>query len=135
MAVIDFDALTQFELEARDGRVEALYNLGLAYSTGQAVDVDYVAARCTPGRLSVRKYLAGRYSVADIATWPWARSFERRGIDIEEFPNVKDWLSRIEKRPGVQRGAKVGENLRAPDYDLGKDLEAQKILFGQRARK
>ena len=86
-------------------------------------------------RLSVRKYLAGRYSVADIATWPWARSFERRGIDIEEFPNVKDWLARIEKRPGVQRGAKVGENLRAPDYDLGKDLEAQKILFGQRARK
>jgi TPR repeat protein len=44
MAVIDFDALTQFEAEARNGRVEALYNLGLAYSTGQAVDVDYVAA-------------------------------------------------------------------------------------------
>ena len=44
MAVIDIDALTQFEVEARNGRVEALYNLGLAYSTGQAVDVDYVAA-------------------------------------------------------------------------------------------
>jgi TPR repeat protein len=44
MAVIDFDALTQFEFEARSGRVDALYNLGLAYSTGQAVDVDYVAA-------------------------------------------------------------------------------------------
>lgn len=44
MAVIDFDALTQFEAEARNGRVEAFYNLGLAYSTGQAVDVDYVAA-------------------------------------------------------------------------------------------
>ena len=44
MAVIDFDALAQFEVEARNGQVEALYNLGLAYSTGQAVDVDYVAA-------------------------------------------------------------------------------------------
>jgi uncharacterized protein len=44
MAVIDFDAVTQFEFDARNGRVEALYNLGLAYSTGQAVDVDYVAA-------------------------------------------------------------------------------------------
>jgi TPR repeat protein len=44
MAVIDFDALTEFETEARSGRVDALYNLGLAYSTGQAVDVDFVAA-------------------------------------------------------------------------------------------
>jgi TPR repeat protein len=44
MAYIDYDALTQFELEARKGRVDALYNLGLAYSTGQGVTVDYVAA-------------------------------------------------------------------------------------------
>jgi TPR repeat protein len=44
MAVIDFDALNEFETEARRGRVDALYNLGLAYSTGQAVDVDFVAA-------------------------------------------------------------------------------------------
>jgi TPR repeat protein len=44
MAVIDFDAVTQFEHEARNGRVDALYNLGLAYSTGHAVCVDYVAA-------------------------------------------------------------------------------------------
>ena len=44
MAIADYDALTQFEAEARKGRVEALYNLGLAYSTGQGVGVDYVAA-------------------------------------------------------------------------------------------
>lgn len=44
MAVVDFDAVTQFEAEARKGRAEALYNLGLAYSTGQGVGVDYVAA-------------------------------------------------------------------------------------------
>lgn len=44
MAYIDYDALTQFELEARKGRTDALYNLGLAYSTGQGVTVDYVAA-------------------------------------------------------------------------------------------
>jgi glutathione S-transferase len=86
-------------------------------------------------RLAERDYLAGRYSIADIATWPWARSFERRGIDIEEFPHVKAWIARVGKRPGVRRGAKVGEELRAPDYDLGKDLEAHKILFGQRALK
>ena len=44
MAHIDFDALNQFEVAARKGQVEALYNLGLAYSTGQGVGVDYVAA-------------------------------------------------------------------------------------------
>jgi TPR repeat protein len=44
MAIADYDALTQFEVEARKGRAEALYNLGLAYSTGQGVGVDYVEA-------------------------------------------------------------------------------------------
>ena len=44
MACVDIDALTQFENDARQGRADALYNLGLAYSTGQGVDVDFVAA-------------------------------------------------------------------------------------------
>jgi uncharacterized protein len=44
MACVDIDALTQFESEAQKGRADALYNLGLAYSTGQGVAVDYVAA-------------------------------------------------------------------------------------------
>ena len=44
MACIDVDSLAQFEREAKGGRAEALYNLGLAYSTGQGVEVDYIAA-------------------------------------------------------------------------------------------
>jgi len=44
MACIDVDALTQYESDAKKGRADALYNLGLAYSTGQGVTVDYVAA-------------------------------------------------------------------------------------------
>jgi TPR repeat protein len=44
MVCIDVDALTQYEADAKQGRAEALYNLGLAYSTGQGVGVDYVAA-------------------------------------------------------------------------------------------
>ena len=44
MACVDIDALTQFESDAKQGRPDALYNLGLAYSTGQGVEVDYVAA-------------------------------------------------------------------------------------------
>jgi TPR repeat protein len=44
MVCIDVDALSQFELEAQQGRADALYNLGLAYSTGQGVNVDFVVA-------------------------------------------------------------------------------------------
>src|SRR5215469_14595164 len=44
MACIDVDSLSQYELDAKQGRPDALYNLGLAYSTGQGVDVDYIAA-------------------------------------------------------------------------------------------
>src|ERR1700733_6240644 len=44
MACIDIDALAQYETDAKQGRADALYNLGLAYSTGQGVGVDYVAA-------------------------------------------------------------------------------------------
>ena len=47
MACIDIDALTQFENDAKNGRADALYNLGLAYSTGQGVSIDYVAAHGT----------------------------------------------------------------------------------------
>ncbi len=44
MACIDVDSLSQFEVAARQGRADALYNLGLAYSTGQGVDIDYIVA-------------------------------------------------------------------------------------------
>ena len=44
MVCIDVDSLSRYEVDARDGRADALYNLGLAYSTGQGVDVDYIAA-------------------------------------------------------------------------------------------
>jgi TPR repeat protein len=44
MACIDMDSLAQYELDAKKGRPDALYNLGLAYSTGQGVEVDYIAA-------------------------------------------------------------------------------------------
>jgi GST-like protein len=86
-------------------------------------------------RLGERDYLAGSYSIADIACFPWARRWEAQGQNIDEFPRVKAWLARIAARPAVQRALAIGENLRARDYDLAKDEEAKKILFGQRARR
>jgi GST-like protein len=80
-----------------------------------------------------RQFLAGKYSIADMATWPWARGYDRRGLTIDEFPLVKAWLDRVAARPMVQKGAKVGEELRSASYNLANDAEAKKILFGQRA--
>ena len=67
-----------------------------------------------------REYLAGngkgKYSVADIKTWPWVKGWERTGFTEEEmkdFPHVKKWIARIAERPAVQRG--IGD-----DYALKK---------------
>jgi GST-like protein len=59
-------------------------------------------------RLSEAEYLAGdEYSIADIATFPWLRFPERRGIDFTDFPSVRRWHDAIAARPAVQRGVAV----------------------------
>lgn len=64
-------------------------------------------------RLGEQRYLAGDYSIADIATWPWISRFEWQQIDLADYPNVARWYLAIAERPAVQRGydvpAKVGE--------------------------
>ena len=55
------------------------------------------------GQLAGEEYLAGTYSIADIAGFPWLRMYERMGIAIDQFPNVARWLESIAKRPAVQR--------------------------------
>ena len=58
-------------------------------------------------RLEEVEYVAGDYSIADIATWPWISRFEWQTIDMNEFPNVKRWYTAIAARPAVQRGYHV----------------------------
>ncbi len=59
-------------------------------------------------RLSENGYLAGDdYTIADIATFPWVRNPDRRGIDLAEFPHVRRWHDAIAARPAVQRGVAV----------------------------
>jgi GST-like protein len=59
-------------------------------------------------RLAQAEYLAGdEYSIADIATFPWLRFPERRGVDLAEFPSVRRWHDAIATRPAVQRGVEV----------------------------
>jgi GST-like protein len=85
-------------------------------------------------RLADRDFLAGTYSIADMACWGVIRSWERQGQNIQDFPNVHAWWGRMNARPAVERGGKVGAYLRDPNYQLGKDPEAVKVLFGQRSR-
>ncbi|WP_340148532.1 glutathione S-transferase N-terminal domain-containing protein [uncultured Sneathiella sp.] len=54
--------------------------------------------------LSDRSFVAGDYSIADIAIWPWISRFEWQTIDLEQYPNVKSWYHRIADRPAVQKG-------------------------------
>jgi GST-like protein len=58
-------------------------------------------------RLGEVPYLAGDYSIADIATYPWVSRFQMHRVDLAEFPNVKRWFDAISARPAVQRGMKV----------------------------
>ncbi|MDA9318402.1 glutathione S-transferase family protein [Octadecabacter sp.] len=62
-------------------------------------------------RLEGRDYIAGggrgMYTIADMACWPWVSRFEWQEIDLNEFPNVRDWYVRIAERPAVQKGYSV----------------------------
>jgi GST-like protein len=60
------------------------------------------------GHLAKNQYLAGKeYSIADMATQPWAARHEWHGIDLADFPNVKRWFDAIAARPAVQRGFEI----------------------------
>ena len=59
------------------------------------------------GQLAQHEYLAGDYSIADIAHWCWVRSHSWSGVDIEPFPNLKRWVDAIAARPAALRGITV----------------------------
>ena len=85
-------------------------------------------------RLVDRDYLAGDYSIADMAAWPWVLP-TLQGQDIDAFPNLKAWLERVGSRPAVIAGRAVGEALRSNLAASGQSAEeARKVLFGQRSR-
>jgi GSH-dependent disulfide-bond oxidoreductase len=79
-------------------------------------------------RLAQSAYLGGDdYSIADIAVFPWLRTWERQGIVLAEYPHVKAWFEKIADRPAVQRGVKVMAELRKPITDE----KAREVLFGK----
>ncbi len=83
-------------------------------------------------RLKDREFLAGNYSIADIACVGWASRAERHGHDMSGFPNVRRWLETLLGRPAVKRGLSV--KVEAAFHVDMKDPNVRAILFNQKAR-
>jgi GSH-dependent disulfide-bond oxidoreductase len=78
-------------------------------------------------RLAEHEYLAGEYSIADIAVFPWIRPWERQGQNLADFPNLKRWFEAIDARPAVQKGLLLQkEKVRAGPMTQ----QAKETLFG-----
>ena len=79
-------------------------------------------------RLAQSPWLAGtHYTIADIATFPWLRSWQNQGIVLSDYPHLEAWFNKIAERPAVQRGVKVLADLRRP---ITGDKERE-VLFGK----
>jgi GST-like protein len=79
-------------------------------------------------QLADREFVAGAYSIADIAIWPWLRSWERQGVNLPDYPNVQRWFDRIAARPAVQRGIQVlSDRSRSGPVDD----KTREMLFGK----
>ncbi|ADN74389.1 Glutathione S-transferase domain protein [Ferrimonas balearica DSM 9799] len=80
-------------------------------------------------QLEGKEYVAGEYSIADMAIFPWAKLWEGQGQDLSQFPNMAAWLARIDARPAVQKAYAVAEQIQdaKPANELSE--EDKKRLF------
>jgi len=78
-------------------------------------------------QLALHPFVAGDYSIADMACYPWIVQHERQGQKLEDFPHVKRWFEAMQSRPAVIRAYEWGDKIR----NEGMTEEARKNLFGQ----
>lgn len=100
------------------------------YAIKRYSDETHRLFRVLNDQLKGKDYIAGDYSIADIASIGWAQGWERYGIDRNEFSAFGAWLDRMNARPAVAKGLNVGKD--APAQNLATDKDAQKVLFNQR---
>jgi len=82
-------------------------------------------------QLQDHEFMAGDYSIADMATYPWTVPYERQGIQLDEFPHVKRWFEAIKARPAVQRAYAKADEINKVSTMTD---EEKAILFGQGRR-
>ena len=73
-------------------------------------------------QLKEHEYLAGEYSIADIANWSWVNAHDWAGIDLEHFPSVKRWYEVIRQRPAVQRGLLIPPETESLSMEKKQDM-------------
>jgi GST-like protein len=83
--------------------------------------------RVVDKRLGEAEYLAGAYSIADMAVFPWLRSYERQGQNLDDHPNLKRWFQAIDARPAVKKGLELLADKRRTGP---MDDKAKEMLFG-----
>ncbi len=83
-------------------------------------------------RLADREYLAGDYSIADMASYPWIVPWERQGQKLDDFPHIKRWFEAIRARPAVVRAYDKAKEIN-PNAGGIRTAEERAILFGQTA--
>jgi GST-like protein len=81
-------------------------------------------------RLADRDYLAGAYSIADMAAYPWVVPYERQGQNLDDFPHLKRWFQAIGARPATVRAYELAKSINTQPT---MSEEAKKVLFGQTA--
>jgi GSH-dependent disulfide-bond oxidoreductase len=84
-------------------------------------------------RLTDREYLAGDYSIADMASYPWVVPHERQGQKIDDFPHLKRWLETIREKPATKRAYELVPKIN-PNAGGIRTAEERAILFGQTAQ-
>jgi GST-like protein len=84
-------------------------------------------------RLEGRAFIAGDYSIADMAAYPWIVPYEAQGQKLADFPNVQRWFEAIRTRPATERAYALGEQVNASGGEMTE--EARRNLFGQTAKR
>ena len=84
--------------------------------------------RVVDKRLAKVEYLAGDYSIADTATYPWLRYHENQGRKLEDYPHLKRWYDAVSERPAVQRGLAVLQEESSTPEQM--ERQAKDLLFG-----
>ena len=85
-------------------------------------------------RLAEREFVAGEYSIADMASYPWIVPYQNQGQNIDDFPHLKRWLETIRERPATVRAYALAKEVN-PNFGqpVNRTEEERKILFGQTA--
>ena len=79
--------------------------------------------------LEGKEYLAGEYSIADMASFPWVTAYKRYEVDLDKFRNLRRWFDNLKKRPAVRRGMDVGKESRT--FGQKPNKESLKMMFQQ----